>query len=306
MTQNTASTFLICPFTGRSLRYLTEAELVVVNKKINNNELFFYPGVQVQQPLKSALVTEHQTYIYPVQDNILYLKKETAIVTKNRTENYLKRVSEALIVSFEKEYGFNSEKEVEELQTSNCLPSLDSETIAQFKKQITKSGSVFLSVASNNVDDVHNMVFNTNYDEYYHADFDLERLKAVKEDLKQGTKVVLCEPVALPFAEDAVDFMISFDLINEYEKDTQNQSAAEIKRVVSPKGSSVVLFNESLPLHAERMLKKEEMIAKAKILVKPWKKASSAQIHFHPVSSPANSDVSNTIVGKTSLKRQLF
>lgn len=97
MTQeNTDYSFLICPFTGRNLRLLSEAELSDVNAKIVTNELFFYPGAQVKKPLKRALVTEHQTYIYPILDNIILLKKETAIVAKNRTENYLKRVSDQI------------------------------------------------------------------------------------------------------------------------------------------------------------------------------------------------------------------
>ncbi|MFY0594572.1 methyltransferase domain-containing protein [Roseivirga sp.] len=306
MTQNTADTFLICPFSGRNLRYLTDAELVVVNSRINGGELFFYPGVQVKESLKRALVTEHQTYIYPVDDNIIYLKKETAIVTKNRTKNYLKRVSDTVISSFESIYSFNRKTDSEQVNKLPSVPSMPSDAIASLKQYITKSQNVFVSMCSNNADDVHNLVFNTHFAEYVHADFDLERLKALKSELKKDTTLVLCDPVALPFAQESIDTLVSFDLINEYEKDVEKEAAGEIKRVVCSRGASIVMFNDSLPLNAERQLKKDELVKKAKVLMKPWKKVSSCEIYFHPISATQDSDMSDTFVGKTSLKRQLF
>ena len=306
MTQETADTFLICPCTGRNLRYLTEAELIVVNSKINNSELFFYPGVTVEKPLSRALVTEHQTYIYPVQNDILFLKKETAIVTKNRTENYLKRISAEVITNFKSQYKFDQATIIDEEVLSNCVLPISSDVIGTLRQYITKSSDVFLSMASESADNIHNVAFNTESRSYVHADFDLKRLQSIKGDLQKGTICVLCDLTALPFAGGSVDAMVSFDLINEYDKATQKLAATEIKRVVNSKGSSVVLFNDSLPLFAERQLKKDEMVKKAKVLMKPWKKVSSSTIHFHPINIPQKPSKSGTFVGKTSLKRQLF
>ena len=65
---------------------MNKRELSAVNDKITNGELYFYPGVPVEEHLKKALVTEHSTYVYPIFDEIICLKKETAIVPKNRTQ----------------------------------------------------------------------------------------------------------------------------------------------------------------------------------------------------------------------------
>lgn len=307
MTQeNTDYSFLICPFTGRNLRLLSEAELNVINAKIITNELFFYPGAQVKKPLKCALVTEHQTYIYPILDNIILLKKETAIVAKNRTENYLKRVSDNIDTYFDELYNFDENNQEDEAMVQNTVPAMPSEEIARLKQLIPNSSNIFLSIASDNIDDVLNLVFNSKFSKYVHADYDIERLRAVKSDLQKDTLLVLCDNTDLPFSNSSIDAIISFDKINQYEKENQKLISGEISRVLDTAGASIVLFDEDKPLAAERQLKKEQLVKKAQGLMKPWKKIKNPTIYFHPVRGDKGADISSSVVGKTSLKRQLF
>lgn len=307
MTQeNIDFNFLICPFTKRNLRFLSDAELKDVNAKIDMNELFFYPGAQVKKPLKRALVTENQTYIYPIFDDIILLKKETAIVAKNRTENYLKRVSDHIISYFDELYDFDEKSHEESLMTKSATAAMPSDEIARLKERLPLSSNIFLSFASDNVDDVHNLVFNSKFTNYVHADFNIERLRSVKGDLQKGTVVVLCDNDDLPFSENSIDAIVSFDHINQYDKESQKAASLEINRVLSTEGASIVLFDADKPLAAERQIKKEQLAKKAHGLMKPWKKVKNPTIYFHPVKGDNRTDITSPAVGKTSLKRQLF
>lgn len=308
MTQGTTDiTFLVCPFTGRNLRLLSQAELKEVNAKIISNELFFYPGAQVKKPLKRALVTEHQTYIYPILDNIVLLKKETAIVAKNRTENYLKRVSDHIISYFDSFYNFEDEDQVEEVVVVNKTVSpMPREEISLLKQQLPNSSNIFVSMASENIDDVHNLVFNGKFSKYVHADFDIERLRSIKSELPNDTLLVLCDNTDLPFSENSIDAIVSFDHINQYDKEDQKSISGEINRVLDSNGVSIIMFDADKPLAADRQVKKDQLAKKAQGLLKPWKKIKNPTIYFHPVKGDIGTDISNPITGKTSLNRQLF
>ena len=308
MTQeSTDITFLNCPFTGRNLRFLSQAELNEVNMKIASNELFFYPGAQVNKPLKQALVTEHQTYIYPILDNIVLLKKETAIVAKNRTENYLKRVSDHIISYFDGLYSFEAGDQEEEVLGVNKTASLmPSEEISLIKQRLPKSSNVFVSMASDNIDDVHNLVFNCKFRKYVHADFDIDRLRSVKRELPKETLLILCDNTDLPFSDDSIGAIVSFDHINQYDKENQKVISGEMNRVLDADGVSIVMFDADKPLAAGRQLKKDQLAKKAQGLLKPWKKIKNPTIYFHPVNGDKVTDMPSTIAGKTSLNRQLF
>ena len=75
MTGTDSRAFFLCPISGKALRAMSKDELSVVNQKIVNGELYFHPGIQIELKLKQAYITENQTYIYPVVDDILLLKK---------------------------------------------------------------------------------------------------------------------------------------------------------------------------------------------------------------------------------------
>lgn len=284
---------------------MSKDELAVVNQKIVNGELFYYPGIQIEQELEQAYITENQTYFYPVIDDILLLKKDTAVTAKNRTRNPLLRVTEKTIQDFYTEYSLLS-------RTRNTTPvipvlkdkPLSNDQLGELKTLLPKSGDVFMSAVTHDVDALHNLVFNTKFNQYLHIDFSLDRLEAIKPDIRKGTVLVLCENANLPFAENTVDALFSFDYINEYEKADQNLAYHELKRVLKEDGCSVVLYDKAKPLHAQTQLKTDQISKKALGLLAPWKKKKVPSIYFHPVEVNSNSDNSEQLVTKASFGRQ--
>ncbi|MBO3697123.1 hypothetical protein [Roseivirga sp. E12] len=296
--------YLNCPFTGRKLRFLSEQELENVNERIGRGELFFHPGIQVKVKLSQALVTEHQTYIYPIFDNIFYLKRETAIVAKNRTENYLKRISQTLIDDFEKRYDFNSLTKSTEEAKPRSLDVLSLEQITSLRGKYNKSGKYFVTVSSTDIDAIHNLVFETKYQQYIHVEFELNKLRAISAELKDKTVLVLADNGKLPFADELIDTMVSFDPINKYAKADQKLVYDDFKRVLAEGAVSVVLFENDKPMHTKFLLGVDKLSKTARSMVMPWKKAKLPTFHFEGVKPAPIAAQSNEIVSKTSLNRQ--
>lgn len=297
--------FLICPFTGRNLRFLSERELSGINSKIEKGELYFYPGAQATVRLEQALVTEQQTYIYPVFDDILYLKRETSIVSRNRTKNYLKRVNDSVIREFEAEYYFNTSENgsvKNELSTDQLV--LSEEEVLGLRSHVSKTGKLFVSIGSNDIDAIHNSVFNSRFSQYVHLDFSIRKLMSTRSEMPENTLLILCDKTHLPISNGSIDSMISFDSINRYEKKEQEEVYEEIKRVMSPSGASIVAYDQNEPLHAMTKLKSDQISKKAIRLIKPWKKIQLPSINFYGLRKIKRNMNESQIVGKTSLDRQ--
>lgn len=294
--------YLICPFTGRKLRFLSEQELDTVNERIGRGELYFHPGIQVASRLTQAVVTEHQTYIYPVIDGVFYLKRETAIVAKNRTENYLKRISQSLVDSFEAKYGFNSAKEIK--TQPNMVDALNPALIGSLRTKLSKRGKYFVSLCTNDIDALHNLVFETKYEQYIHVEFEFEKLKSIAAEIKDKTILILADNGKLPFENESLDALVSFDPINKYNKADQKVIYADFKRALNSGAASVVLYENDKPLHTKFLLGADKLSTTARGLVMPWKKVKIPTFHFEGINPPRATGSSNEIVGQTSLNQQ--
>ncbi|MHA7101165.1 class I SAM-dependent methyltransferase [Roseivirga pacifica] len=290
-----------CPFTSRQLKPLSVAELVTVNAQVAQNQLCFYSGVPVRFKLEKAYASDNHLYIYPVIDDILLLQKDTAVVAKNRTENPFLRVSEHKVEEFYSAFNFSGDKAV---VASPSTKPLATEELKSLKNLLPKSGSCFLSAFSEHADSILNLEFGTQFDHYVHLDYNIDRIRSVKEQLSAKTIYVLAEMNDLPFADASIDAFFSFDFINNYEKDFQHMAYDELKRALSPSGASVVLYDKAKPMHAGAKRKNELLSKKALSYVAPWKKVKVPTIHFHPMSDASNSNATN-VVAKTSLGRQL-
>lgn len=293
--------YLVCPFTRRKLRFLSESELDNINNRIDSGELYYHPGIKVQTHLSQALVTEHQSYIYPIIDNILYLKSETAIVAKNRTENYLKRISQTIIEDFEAKYSFNSDRES---VASSSTKSISPELVVSLKSKLVKKGNYFTSIGSSDIDALHNFIFQTKFEQYIHVDFDLNKLKSIQAELKGETVLVLADNGKLPFGDGSLDALVSFDPINQYDKADQKFIYDDLKRILSHDATSVLFYENDKPLHTKFFLSVDKLSKTARSLVMPWKKVKLPTFHFEGINPSQTANSSNQTVGKTSLGQQ--
>lgn len=263
---------------------MTEKELTSVNAQIKNGELYFYTGAPVNIKLTAAFVTANHTYIYPLINNISYLKRQTAIVAKNRTQNHLRRVSESEIGLFYKTYAFGEDNEL--IKPSKELQSnpIGQDKIKQLARLLPKGGDYFMSIVTHDVDSIHNLTYGRTFKHYFHMDFSLPRLLAMKDDLPSDTILVLGDFDHLPFANDTVDALFSFDYINNYSKEVQASAYEELKRCLKSDGVSITLYDKSKPMHANSQLKSDQRSKKALGVIAPWKKVKLPNIFFYPIN----------------------
>ncbi|GEM_PF-898147 len=309
MDQNTiGEIFLICPFSHKGLRLMGKEELATVNAKITAGELFFYPGVPVEIKLKKAYVTEHSTYIYPIFDNIICLKKETAIVPKNRTQNPLLRVSEGIVEAFYTHYRLRRKDKLKPLPEALPSTKISNDELNHLKRLLPNAGGVFISGCSNSIDTTHNIIFGLNYQQVVHFDHQIDRLKQLTKELNKDSLFVLGEKTKFPFNQNSIAAILSMDDISVYEKEDQKQVYEDLKRVLTHEGSSVMLYDKTKKLHAEGSMKSDKVITKAKGFFKPWNKQKVAEIHFQgvDVSNGQDSQTDESFMSKTSLGRQML
>jgi ubiquinone/menaquinone biosynthesis C-methylase UbiE len=155
---------------------------------------------------------------------------------------------------------------------------------------LPKKGHSFLSISTHDVDAIHNLTYKSHYKVHFHMDFSLARLKVIQSDLPQNTILILGEMNHLPFKNDSIDGLISFDYLNNYEKEIQNQSYLELKRCLKADGVSIMLYDKDKPLDTKSQLKSDQLVKKALSIVAPWKKVKLPNIIFYPIDE---SKVSN-------------
>lgn len=296
--------YLVCPFSRKSLRLMSEKELSTVNSLIKNEQLFFYAGAPLNFDLEAAFVTENQLYIYPIINGIVFLQKQTALVAKNRTQNPLKRISQVQIDAFYRAHGFGEANETiiasKELRSNKISDS----QLLELAALLPQKGNCFLSIATHDVDSIHNLSYRLKYSHHFHMDFSLSRLVAIQNDLPKSTILILGDMNYLPFNSDAIDGLFSFDYINDHVKEIQTGAYEELKRCMNSNGVSIMLYDKEKPLHSKNQLKSDQLSKKALSVVAPWKKVKLPNIIFHPISE--DSGVGNKgVVAKASLGQQL-
>lgn len=292
---------LICPFSKKGLRLLSEHEISTINKKIANGELSFYPGVPVTTELTQAFSCSNYLYIYPIIDQVVMLKKETAIVPKNRIENPFHKTTQADIDKFNAEFGFG-----ESLEKSGAKTVAPSERVKQeVLSKISRAGQVLLTANANSADEILNLTYGLKYDQMVHADHRLDRLKEVNEFLPSSTLKVLFDRTGLPFNEGSVDALVDLEAVDTLDKEGQERYYIELKRILDTEAVSVALFNNTKELKLKKNLNADIRAKKALKMVAPWKKVKLPRLYFIEADQAPEQIQTSVNVKKTKFSRQL-
>lgn len=295
---------IICPFTSKPLRQLTDAEIDSFHKRIEAGSLFFQRGVPLEFLPEKAWISQSQVYIYLEIDGVLLLQQQAAIVAKNRTLEPYKRTLEADIEAFYQKLNLHPDGQwikKNHGETSSFLP--DEETRKILNQHLSKKGSCFVSMGSDQVDVLHNLVFGRDFDHFIHIDHDMSRMRSLLGQLQQDTRYILTDPDFIPLAPASVDSLFSYDFVKGLEADVQKALYESLTTVLDGKSVSVVLTEAGKPCALESRYKSDSLGKKAKGLFTPWKKVARPTILFSKVTVNDNSRA-NVISGKTSLGSQ--
>ena len=202
MKQTSTDSFpLVCPFTQRALQQLSDKELEVINSKIDQGQLLFHSGSPVNLPIRKAYSTSQYLHVYPVIDGVLFLKKETAIVAKNRVQNPHHRRSNEELDAFYQSYALGSF----ELSEYKSERSLELPALTQLRDYLPKALELVVTYGSGSADDVLNLLYQKGARTHIHCDSDYQRLSHVVQDLPDSTIACLIDLEHLPFKAQRMD-----------------------------------------------------------------------------------------------------
>ena len=272
---------LVCPFTKKKLRLLDSRELEQLNTGIQQGNFYFYEGVPVNFTLKKAYSANNQIYIYPVVDEVVFLKKRTSIVPKNRTRNPHKRVLNDVADAFYEEFGFKPSRKSVGLHQLMYEP-LPLEQLNEFQTMLPKLGGTFISLAVNDVETTHHLIFGKKFDHHIHIDHSFARMKAVLGQLVEETLYILSDEGDLPLSDCSVDAVLASDFIEDGEN-FQKLSYTELKRNLKPHGVAIVLDDLENLSPIRNSYNADKFIRKLLRYFIPWKKQFPPSFHFHAV-----------------------
>lgn len=84
-------TQLVCPVSKLGLHLLKDDQLVYLNAEINAGNIRNMAGEKITEPFKQALITENQTMIYPLIEDVPLLVESKGIDTSQMQQWNLHR-----------------------------------------------------------------------------------------------------------------------------------------------------------------------------------------------------------------------
>lgn len=295
---------LVCPFTSQPLRALDATELQNFHERIQKGGLFFHKGVPLEFLPQKAYVSRNSVFIYVEIDGVVLLKKETAIVGKNHTENPLKRTTQLVIDAFYRSLDLSPEGEF--IHTHAAEPTsldLNEATNKSLKSILPKSGGCLVTMGTNQLDALHNLLFGLEFREHCHLDHDIARLRQIAGNLKANTQYVLIDKKSLPLSKNSVDGLLSFSFNTDSSKEEQVALYDSLKVTLKTDAKAIILSEGGVTSPMESRHKSDVLSTKAKSLLTPWKKAKAAEIVFHHLEASTGSQ-SDAFSGKRSLGSQ--
>jgi len=273
-----------------------------INQKILAGEFFHYSGIPFRHQLQKAYTSSNSLYIYPVINGVVLMKKELAIVPKNRVENPFLKVTDSAIEDFNTKYNFDSlDNELkEEVESTD-----DNHLIKSAKERIERSGKVLVTANSSSSGALLNLSYGLNYEFHYHIDFDFDRIHQVQMDLPDSIVLVLGDREYISFDSDVVDTMCDFAPANTLTKVGQTNYYNELKRVLREDGISVTAYSDLKSLALKKLLNKDIRSLKALKVISPWKKVKLPKLYFIGITTNQPMPEEQLTVKKAKFSNQL-
>lgn len=243
---------LKCPVTGKKLTWLEEAQVVQVNQRIKSGHLFYGDGRKVEAMHEAFLQVDGEAICYPVQQNILCLLPDFAIVEsfehakldKTLLEDEIKQD----IQNFYNHVGWQGDQQhFQDAKDSEDLRAISADYINQchqrLKRYLPQQGRFLLDVASGPIQYPVYLSYSEQYEYRICADLSLTGLLRAQEKLGDKGIYLLCDMTQLPIQNDYIDAIVSLHTLYHVPQAQQEQAFAELHRVLKPGGKSVVVYS---------------------------------------------------------------
>ncbi|HXB02508.1 MAG TPA: class I SAM-dependent methyltransferase [Opitutaceae bacterium] len=238
---------LRCPITGNPLSILTPEELAENNRRLEARTVLHRDGTPARTPLTFALGTPQRSEIYRVEDSIVWLLADLALVAANAIQTASIAAEKKVVQSFYDEYGWVKSESglfndtVQFTDTRACAQAYQRYCNTRIGRELS-GGKYLLDVASGSIPHTEYLEFSRHYDVRICVDFSIRALREARAKLGDAGLYLLGDITRLPLASGAVDAVISLHTVYHVPQTEQTAAVDELVRVTKPGGRVVIVY----------------------------------------------------------------
>lgn len=241
---------LKCPISQADLRVLTASEILDLNAKVANGQLWQTDGKPMTTPLENGLIGVNGKYIYPIINEIFLLLPDLAIVdSKDKILGDSLSDDKKLVKDFYDNRGWHiTEKgDYEDADIFEDLRPFAQDYITKCHNRVNRylnpSGTYMMDAASGALQYQDYLQYSENYKYHICVDMSFQGLAECKKKLGEKAICLLCDMTNLPVKSDQIDGFISLNTIYHIPKDEQVTAIKELYRVLQKGGKGVVVYD---------------------------------------------------------------
>lgn len=279
-----AIAILRCPVTHGSLTPLTPEQIATANERQTRGELLHHDGTPVPAALESGLVSEDGRYAYAVNpDGVAMLLASFAIELapegSGGAEGGL-RGEKGSVQAFYDEFGWSRNDEGELVDSALFIdrrPNVSAyNSVCRQRVQAHLTGGRFLlDVASGPVQFPEYQAYGAAFDTRICVDLSRAALSAAQRNVGESGLYVLGDITNLPFADDALDGVVSLHTIYHVPADEQPTAFHEVFRVLKPGHTAVVAYSWQTIPWRERSLPMRVLLLPVRLVTRAKKLAGT-------------------------------
>ncbi|HXC01375.1 MAG TPA: class I SAM-dependent methyltransferase [Opitutaceae bacterium] len=238
---------LRCPITGDPLSILSLEELAKSNQLLATLSVIHRDGTPARTPLTFALGTPHRSEIYRVEDSIVWLLADLALVNASAIQTAAIAAEKKIVQSFYDDFGwlkaetglFNDTAQFTD--TRPCAQAYQRYCNARIGRELS-GGKYLLDVASGSIPHAEYLEFSRHYDVRICVDFSIRALREARAKLGDAGLYLLGDITRLPLASGVVDDVISLHTVYHVPRAEQTAAIDELVRVAKPGGRAVIVY----------------------------------------------------------------
>lgn len=236
------------PITGQVVSMLSPTELVECNRRLESRAILHRDGTPVDRPLAFALGTPLRTEIYRIEDSIVWMLPDLALVAADAVQQVALTADQKSVQHFYDEFGW---RKADGESFNDAVLNTDARSFARdyqlhcnarIKRELP-GGRYLLDVASGPIPHEEYLGFSSHYDVRICVDFSILALREARAKLGDAGLYLLGDITRLPLASNAIDHVISLHTIYHVPLAKQTAAVNEVMRVTKPGGRAVIVYN---------------------------------------------------------------
>lgn len=226
---------------------LNPEELAAMNRALAAGEWMHRDGTTVAAPLQLALGTANRRLVYRIEDEIIWLLADMAIVPATAAAGSDLPPEKRVVRAFYDDFGW-AKDEAGVFNDTKAFTEVGSQAEVYRRKcnarigRWLSGGAVLLDVASGAIPHPEYLDYSNDYETRICVDFSVRALREARQKLGDKGLYLIGDITRLPLADGAVDAVISLHTIYHVPQPEQTGAVDELVRVTRPGGRVVIAY----------------------------------------------------------------